>query len=268
MKQYNRVNLGLLIKMRRTEMGLTQSQLATSIGMGRAAINSIENGHSTAPLDRIIALNHFFGLNLIDNDLILRDEDGITNEEYLEITKDKAVVHLGDQISDVANSQDPKNRFIALPNGKFLQAVDLVEAHTEAGYLDQFLADQGYYQSPEKHFIVVTQEHQGQYLAWRVKGHSMDDGTKESIPNGSIVTGRFIRKDLWTNRFHLHKWKYYTIVHKTGVITKQIIDHDVPNGIITLHSLNPDKIEYPDFQVHLDDCYAIYNVVDKTVSTE
>lgn len=262
---YNRHNLGLLIKMRRTELNLTQEQLASMIGIGRAAINAIENGHSTAPLDRIITLNQLFGINLIDNDIITREEDGITQEEYEAIVQNKDTARLGEQIQQIATSKDEKNRFIALPNGKLLLAVDLVEPHAEAGFLSQF-SDVSYREDIPKHFILINKEDKGEYLAWVVRGDSMTDGTVNSIPNKSVAIGKKIKRDLWRSKFHLHQWKYYIIVHKLGIICKEIVSHDTEKGIIHLHALNPDKEYYPDRAVHLDDCYAIYYIVDKVVS--
>jgi phage repressor protein C with HTH and peptisase S24 domain len=44
-----------------------------------------------------------------------------------------------------------------------------------------------------------------------------------------------------------------------GLVVKQIEAHDVANGIITLHSLNP---LYEDYDVKLEDVAVLFNVVE------
>ncbi|TDO21934.1 LexA family transcriptional regulator [Pedobacter duraquae] len=152
--------------------------------------------------------------------------------------------------------------FIDLGNGDYLMLMPLVNEYAYAGYLAGF-ADPEYIEELPKHSIIVQKRHKGHYLGFEGVGDSMDDGTKQSIPDGSIVTGREINTNYWKSKFHTHRYKDYVIVSKDdGIIIKRIIDHDVENGIITCHSLNPDKITYPDFKVDLRDVKQIFNIVN------
>lgn len=49
------------------------------------------------------------------------------------------------------------------------------------------------------------------------------------------------------------------IVHEDGIVVKRIIDHDVENHTITIHSLND---MYPDRVIDLCDVKQIFNVIE------
>ena len=51
----------------------------------------------------------------------------------------------------------------------------------------------------------------------------------------------------------------FVIVHKEGVLIKRIVEHNVENGTITVHSLNP---IYPDKVISLAEVYQIFNVIE------
>ncbi|MFC0186036.1 helix-turn-helix transcriptional regulator [Pseudarcicella hirudinis] len=132
-----------------------------------------------------------------------------------------------------------------------------------AGYLQGF-NEVEYLDELPKFSIIVDKYYKGIYRAFQVRGESMFDGTIQSICSGEVAVGRHISKDYWKSKFHLHQWEDYIIVHNEGIIIKRIIRHDVENGIIVCHSLNPDKDIYPDVEINLSDCLEIYNVIQTT----
>lgn len=158
---------------------------------------------------------------------------------------------------------DGDSPFIDLGNGQYIMIVPLVQDYAYAGYLSGF-QDEEYLDELPKHSFVVNKQHRGNYMAFQVIGESMSNGTDESITEGSTVTGREIQRHLWSSRFHIHRFKDYVIVHKEGILIKRIIKHDVDTGIITCRSLNPDKDAYPDFDLNLDDCSQMFNIVNVT----
>lgn len=157
------------------------------------------------------------------------------------------------------------NEFIDLKNGNVLMITPLVEEYAYAGFLSGF-GDKEFIEDLPSHSIVVDRFHKGNYYSFRVSGNSMDDGTSQAIVHGSIVTCRDIKKELWQSRFHIHKFQDYVIVHKEGILVKRITSHHVENGIITIHSLNPDKSAFPDDEIYLDDCKMILNIVNVSTS--
>ncbi|MNK86869.1 hypothetical protein D3C87_1067910 [compost metagenome] len=107
-------------------------------------------------------------------------------------------------------------------------------------------------------------------MAFEAVGDSMENYTseemsKESIPHGATVTGREVGKHLWDSKFHNHKWPDFIVVLEDGIVIKRLIHHDVENGLITLHSLNPNKRVYPDKEYSLDEVKQIFNVINVTI---
>lgn len=162
---------------------------------------------------------------------------------------------------------EENNTFLDLGDGQYVMIVPLVTEYAYMGYLAGF-RDPEYIDELPKHTLVVSKHHSGSYRAFEAIGESMENWTSEdmarqSIPSGSIVTGREVPKHHWVNKFHMHKRPDWIIVHKTdGIIIKRMIHHDVKNGIITLRSLNPDRETYPDLVYSLDDVKQVYDVLN------
>lgn len=136
--------------------------------------------------------------------------------------------------------------------------VPLVNQYAYAGYLDGYTDITFLEQLPQIPFI-VDREGRGNYIAFEVKGDSMNNGTEESYLEGDRLYCREIAPYLWaTSKLHLRKWDF-VIVHTDGIIVKRIIDHDVENHTITIHSLND---MYPDKVLDLCEVKQIFNVIE------
>ena len=135
--------------------------------------------------------------------------------------------------------------------------VPLVSQYAHAGYMSGF-ADNGYMDSLPKVPFPMDEEHHGEYVCFEVRGDSMDDGMRHSYAQGDIVLCRNVYRLYWMKKLHYNSWNAFVIVHKEGIVLKQIVAHDVERGIITVHSYNP---YYEDFDIDLRDVYQILNVV-------
>lgn len=136
--------------------------------------------------------------------------------------------------------------------------VPLVNQYAHAGYMAGY-ADAVYVESLPKIPWVVDHEYKGKYISFEIRGDSMDDGLKHSYEQGDVVLCREIYPEYWKCKLHIRTWDAFVIVHKTdGIVVKQIINHDVENGIITCHSFNP---IYEDFQIDLREVAQLFNVV-------
>jgi len=154
------------------------------------------------------------------------------------------------------------NSFIKLENGQYLMTMPLAEYNIQAGFLD-------IYQDIEKlkglnqHSIIVDKPAKGRYIAFRVKGDSMDDGTSNAIQQNSIVSTRELQRHLWTDKIRFKDFQYWVIytTQSKYPLLKEIINHDVETGVIRCHSLN-DGPDYSDFDLSLNDVQALFYVVD------
>lgn len=136
--------------------------------------------------------------------------------------------------------------------------VPLVNQYAYAGYLSGYQTDTYIDSLPTIPFI-ADHEMKGNYIAFEVKGDSMNDGTEESYLEGDKLFCREIPQHLWVDsKLHIRKWDF-VIVHEEGILIKRIIDHDVQNHTITVHSLND---FYTDKVIDLADVRQIFNVVE------
>lgn len=136
--------------------------------------------------------------------------------------------------------------------------VPLVSQYAQAGYLCGY-ADAAYMATLPTIPYIVDHEAQGHYVAFEVKGDSMNDGTEDAILEGDRLLCREIQPHLWVDsKLHIRKWDF-VIVHTEGILVKRIIDHDVEKHTITIHSLNS---MYPDKVINLADVKQIFNVIE------
>jgi transcriptional regulator with XRE-family HTH domain len=258
----------------RLENKLTQKELAEAIQVDKGNLSKIISGINGVSADVSYRIKEKLGIDVpatsakktkeqarIDKTIEgainfwERNKEAPVAANFIQSTKD-----LG-QIQYPLEGDAP---FIDLGDGKYIMVVPLVNEYAYAGYLSSF-SDPEYLEDLPKHTIIVDKHHRGQYRAFEIVGDSMDNDSNESIVDGSIATGREIQQHLWTSKFHTHRYKDYIIVSKTeGIIAKRIIKQDLEAGTITLHSLNPDKDQYPDFDMHLDDIQQMFNIVAVT----
>ena len=139
-----------------------------------------------------------------------------------------------------------------------LTTVPLVGQYAYAGYLSGY-ADQTYVESLPTVNFTPDREMTGNWLAFEVKGDSMDDGTRDSYAEGEIVICREVEPDYWRDsRLFINK-RDFVIVHADGILIKRIVEHDIPAHTITIHSLNP---MYGDRVLDLADVRQIFSIVE------
>jgi len=155
------------------------------------------------------------------------------------------------------------NSFVRIDNGKYLMTLPLVDYHVQAGFMDHS-QDKIFLGDLQKHTIIVDKPAQGKYLAFRVRGDSMDDGSANAIRQGDIVSARELQRSNWQNKLHLHKFKKWVIFSKTSTypLIKEIVSHDTENGTITCHSYNDAPEFKNDFTLNIDEITGLYNVID------
>lgn len=152
-----------------------------------------------------------------------------------------------------------KNTNEAVPlNQNFIINVPLVNQYAQAGYICGF-QDAAYIATLPTIPFIIDHEAKGNYVAFEVRGDSMNDGTEESYLEGDRLLCREIAPYLWAeSKLHIRKWDF-VIVHEGGILVKRIIDHNVENHTITIHSLND---MYPDRVIDLAEVKQIFNVIE------
>ena len=137
--------------------------------------------------------------------------------------------------------------------------VPLVSQYAHAGYLSGY-ADAEYLETLPMIPFVPDRKMTGNYVAFEVKGDSMDDGSRESYKAGDILICREVEPDYYkTCQLHINR-RDFVIVHTDGILVKRIINHDVDAHTITIHSLNE---LYHDEVLNLNDVKQIFSVVTR-----
>ena len=147
----------------------------------------------------------------------------------------------------------------AITNLEFLQ-IPFVPVHAQAGY-GRGYGDQEYIESLPTIPVIVDKNYRGKYMLFETEGDSMDDGSRNALYSGDKILGREVKRELWRSKLHIKDWFFVICMKNDGISVKQITSHNVEDGKIICHSLNYDKISYPDFEVNLDDVAELYNVI-------
>ena len=139
--------------------------------------------------------------------------------------------------------------------------IPLVSQYAYAGYLGGY-GDPEYVGTLPTIDFTPDREMTGNWLAFEVKGDSMDNGSKESYVEGEIVICREVEPDYWRDsRLFINK-RDFVIVHEEGILIKRITEHNLDTHTITIHSLNP---MYPDRTLNLEHVHQIFSIVESRV---
>lgn len=174
--------------------------------------------------------------------------DNIFNEEWL-------IDGAGEMLSferKIIKEAEPINPISVL-------YVPLVSQHAHAGYLNGYENDTYMENLPTIPYFPDADSTSENFIAFEVRGDSMDDNSKEALSEGDTIICREIPIVLWKDSpLPINRWDF-VIVHEEGIIVKRITKHDVSNHTITIHSLND---FYPDKVVDLARVKQIFCIVE------
>lgn len=136
--------------------------------------------------------------------------------------------------------------------------VPLVNQYAYTGYLAGY-QDQEYIDQLPIIPFDSEDDPNSRYMAFEMKGNSMDDGSRDSYIEGDKLFCQEIPSHMWdTSKLHTMNWNF-VIVYKKGIIVRKIIDHDIQNRTIVAHPLNP---FINDELINLVDVYQIFHVLE------
>lgn len=140
-----------------------------------------------------------------------------------------------------------------------LRRIPIVYQAAYAGYLGGY-ADLEYVSTlPTIPFSVEQDEQNDKFIAFEVRGDSMDNDTADSYKDGDILICKELELDLYKDAPLPFKRRDFVIVHKDGILVKRVIAHDIAKHTITIHSLS-DSPEYHDTVLDLADVRQIFTV--------
>lgn len=224
------------------EKEITAYRIAQSTDLTEVGINKILNGESKKPRQSTIKtiakfLHNNYGLYLSKEDESILDE--------------------------ADNLLENKNGvlFKEIGEGRFIMTVPLVPVKAYARYISE-CCDGIEIQGFTSFDFVVDKYARGNYVAFEIKGDSMNNGGLNDNPEGSIALCRELGRQHWMDGFRDAQYGWI-IVHKDTILCKDIIDQDLESGILTCHSRNPSP-EYPDFKIEINDIKQIFKIIKRT----
>ena len=212
--------------------GLNPNQFYTISGLGNGYLNNVGESFRKPTIEKI-------------------------KKSFPHWNMDWILYEKGEPISNI--SKENREILEAIPlNQNYIINVPLVNQYAQAGYLCGF-QDAAYIATLPTIPFIIDHEAKGNYVAFEVRGDSMTDGTEESYLEGDRLLCREIAPYLWAeSNLHIRTWDF-VIVHEDGILVKRIIDHNVENHTITIHSLND---MYPDRVIDLAEVRQIFNVIE------
>ena len=212
--------------------GLNPNQFYTISGLGNGYLNNVGESFRKPTIEKI-------------------------KKSFPHWNMDWILYEKGEPISNISKENIEILEAIPL-NQNYIINVPLVNQYAQAGYLCGF-QDAAYIATLPTIPFIIDHEAKGNYVAFEVRGDSMNDGTEESYLEGDRLLCREIAPYLWAeSQLHIRKWDF-VIVHEDGILVKRIIDHNVENHTITIHSLND---MYPDRVIDLAEVRQIFNVIE------
>lgn len=233
----------------------TNTEIGKLIGQPLQQVSKLISGERIITLEQTKELSKNSNINI---EWLLTGEGSMVVSEKMSIERINKI-----KVNDPLEYFQTKNgsQYEELPGGKYRLTVPLVPVRAQARYVTDFQDAEFISELVEVSFI-VDRVGKGNYMAFEVQNDSMDDDSKRAIPDGAIVLGRELGRQHWKSKFRINDFPYWIIVHKSTILCKEIIGHDVERGIITCHSLN-DSPEYQDFTVKLDDVKQLFNIISK-----
>lgn len=246
------------IKELRKQRKESQSTLASVVGVSLRTIQNYESGDVNIPLNNLKKIAQHYDVP------VAYLFDGVEEE-----LKEAGLFGVKETEHRTSFPTKSGNLIEELSNGKYLLTVPMVPHKAYATYISEFM-DADYVSDLTKVSFVVDRVPRGVYRGFEIKNDSMNDATLERGPSrdailqGDIVLGRELGRQHWKSPLRTNDFPFWIIVTKHNIICKEIINHDVEKGIITCHSLN-DSPEFQDFDLKLDDCLQLFNIVKKQI---
>ena len=217
------------------EKKITQVKLSEEMRLQQSVISDMINGKRN-PERLVLFLYHFYGFEY-GNDVSPVEEQ----EKRHYMTNTNGV------------------RFYEQEDGKLLMQVPIVKYNALGSLADDFTPLYEDRDEEELVYFDTDKIYHGKYIAFKVDGDSMDDGTRKSFQRGDIILVRELEKQDWMPKLHIAQWPYWVVCWGNCIRLKQIVEQD--GNTITLHSLNPSP-EYTDFKLDIENVYRLFNVIE------
>lgn len=236
------------------QKGLTIEAVSNLTNISLSKLNAIKHGREIVDINLESHLSRCFpDLNYVwvqsgKGEMILEESHIKERKEIRETVE-------GKQLQVIHSTYLTEIRKL---NDKFLIIAPLVGEFDMNEYIETW--GTSYYPEISQFAICVDSITLGNYLSVYVYDDSMVDGTIDSIPHRSIVTGREVLREDWTRRSVLNKYKTFIIHTTKDVLMRRIASFDPASNTFRCESYNLNKELYPTIDIRLDEVREIFNI--------
>ena len=262
-----------LISTERVSHKSTQKDIAEKMGAAIANVSRAFNGNERYLTEGFLKRFNTAFDGIFNEEWLL---EGVGNmltsyhqekENIIEITADdirSEATSIRTQGKDIYLETSSGIKYFELSDNKYRMRVPLVPFNAYARYICEACdtIQQEREEWDEVEFIVDKIGH-GNYMAFEIKGDSMNDDSRRSFIQGDLVLARELDKVHWKDGIRYNQYPFWIIVLNNTILCKEIINHNIETGDITCHSLNPSP-EYADFTVNLGEVCRLFNIVQRT----
>ena len=227
--------IGLNIKHLRKSKGLTQEELAKSLGVNRAMIGSYEENRAVPKLAVLQDIAYYFSI-LIDDLLKIKlwekSKLDLENKLASDYTK-------GSNLRIVSTVVDNEDK----------ELITTVPIQASAGYTNGY-SDPTYIEElPHFSLPLVELSKERTYRVFQIKGDSM-----EPLKSGSYIICEYL-----ANWEEIIDNKAYILISKDeGIVYKRLVNKVKEAGEIILKSDNP---EYSPYSINAEDVFEIWKAL-------
>jgi len=223
--------IGKNIKYLRKSKGLTQDELAKSIGVNRAMIGSYEENRATPKLSVLKDLAYFFNVT-IDNLAKLKLWEENTNQH-------SAGYAIGNQLRVVSTVVDKEDK----------ELITTVPVQASAGYTTGYSDPEFIRELPRFSLPLIELSKERTYRVFQIKGDSM-------LP---VKSGSYIICEYLANWHEILDGKTYIVISKDeGIVYKRLYGPTDDGNEITLRS---DNTEYTDYTLSVEEIHEIWRAL-------
>lgn len=231
-----------IIKQLRRKKNISQSDLATEIGVSLRTIQLYERKEANIPIKNLTKIAEYFEKSIAE--LYLHEVNDLEGS-YVQrqpFTKHGSV-------------------FYPLEHGKYLIMSPLVLMEQQGKYIENATVTDFGKNAFQAGFILDFLDEEA-HTAFEITGDSMNDNSIDAIPNKAIVLGLRLNMDLLAKGDDTVFNKSYVLVCKDRIICKWVTGFNSEKNTIYCQNLNKSP-EYQDFELPLKDILQVFKVIKK-----
>lgn len=172
-------------------------------------------------------------------------------EQYTDINRDWLLYGEGEMLVEDKKTMESNAKMIDTSIVMVPMVPYGARAGSALGYADLFEEEKNM-QYPV--FIKPGEKIEMTSRVFHVEGDSM----VQQFFDGDMVLAKYLDPSYYKDyRLNLRRHPYWVILTKDGVVVKNISEHNVADGTITCHSINP---AYEDFSIHLSEVFQLYYI--------